>query len=64
MSDIATLFATDPLHLTEPDLDKIIAHMRASRHQFNAGARPAKATKPKSEKQKLAAQLDLKGIDL
>ena len=31
---ISELMARDPLHLTNTDLDKIIAHLREQRHRF------------------------------
>ena len=37
MSDIALLFAKDPLKHTREDIDSIIQTMRASRHQFKSG---------------------------
>lgn len=66
MSDLATLFARDPLELTDQDLDAIVAKLRESRHQFNAGNMRAGSTKPKTEKQKqaeeLGSKLDLKDL--
>lgn len=41
MTDIAELFARDPLDLTDQDLDAIIAKLRASRAAFNEGAKGA-----------------------
>jgi hypothetical protein len=52
MNDIAELMARDPLQLTKENIDAIIAEMRKSRHQFNAGNMTAGSTKPKTEKQK------------
>lgn len=52
MSDLAELFARDPLKLTNPDITLIIEEMRKSRHAFNAGNAKAGSTKPKTEKQK------------
>jgi len=67
MSDIAELFARDPLDLTKSDVTEIILHFRKCRSQFNLGNMSAGSTKPKSEKAKatdtLAAKLDLK-LDL
>lgn len=54
MSDLAELFARDPLQLSNADLDTIIAKMRAMRANFNAGNMKAGSTKPQSEKQKAA----------
>lgn len=64
MTDIATLFARNPLDLTTEDLTAIIEEMRKSRHAFNAGNMKAGSTKPKTEKQKqlasIADKLDIK----
>ena len=57
MSDLATLFARDPLELTNEDIRSIIEEMRKSRHAFNAGNAKAGSTKPKTEKQKAIASL-------
>lgn len=57
MSDLAQLFARDPLKLTDDDIKSIIEEMRKSRHAFNAGNAKAGSTKPKTEKQKAIASL-------
>ena len=57
MSDLQTLFDTDPLKLSAVDLSTIITEMRKSRHQFNLGNVKAGSTKPKTEKQKETASL-------
>lgn len=57
MSDLAELFARDPLNLTKSDIRSIIEEMRKSRHAFNAGNAKAGSTKPKTEKQKEIASL-------
>jgi len=57
MSDLAELFARDPLKLTDDDITAIITEMRKSRHAFNAGNAKAGSTKPKTEKQKTIASL-------
>jgi hypothetical protein len=57
VTDIATLFARDPLLLTRPDIDSIIDEMQKSRHAFNLGNKSAGSTKPKTEKQKAMADL-------
>jgi len=64
MSDLAQLFSTDPLSLSDQDLDKIIEYMRKSRHQFNLGDRKAKTTTKKSpeEAKSLLAALDVKDV--
>lgn len=51
MSDIATLFARNPLELTRADVDKMIDEFRKSRHAFNLGNMKAGSTKPPSAKQ-------------
>lgn len=55
--DIAELFARDPLQLTQENIRTIIAEMRKSRHQFNAGNQRAGSTKPKTAKQKQISSL-------
>lgn len=57
MSDLAELFARDPLSLTNEDITHIIEEMRKSRHAFNAGNMKAGSTKPKTEKQQAIANL-------
>lgn len=57
MSDLAELFARDPLNLTKEDIRSIIEEMRKSRHAFNAGNAKAGSTKPLSEKQKTIVSL-------
>lgn len=65
MSDLATLFARDPLKLTKDDIRSIVEEMRKSRHAFNAGNAKAGSTKPKTEKQKQVLELaDKMKIDL
>lgn len=58
MSDIATLFARDPLLLSREDIAAIIAHYRQARAQFNLGEKQAgkKPAGPKVER------LDLKDL--
>jgi len=62
-TDIAELFARNPLELTKDDISSIIAEMRKSRHAFNAGNMKAGSTKPLTEKQQqiatLASKLDI-----
>jgi hypothetical protein len=57
MTDLAELFARDPLNLTDPDIRLIIEEMRKSRHAFNAGNAKAGSTKPLSEKAKTIQSL-------
>lgn len=69
-TDIAKLFADDPLHLTNANLDAIIAKMRESRGQFALGNMKAGSTKGPTGKTKQAldalagVKLDLGGLDL
>jgi hypothetical protein len=64
MSDIATLFARDPLKMTDADIDKIIETMREKRHLFNSAPQPKgnKLTK-KEEEVSSGLKLDL-NLDL
>lgn len=57
MTDIATLFARDPLDLTKEDITSIIEEMRKSRHAFNLGNVKAGSTKPPTAKQKATNDL-------
>lgn len=63
MSDLATLFARNPLSLTRADIDTIVAEMRKSRHAFTLGNVKAGNTKPPTAKQKelqgLAAAMNI-----
>jgi hypothetical protein len=60
MTDIATLFARDPLKHTREDVDAIIAKMREARHTFNlAGKTPAQPKLTKAEKEVEGAGLKL-----
>jgi hypothetical protein len=62
-TDIAELFARDPLQLSEQDLNAIIGRLREQRAQFNLGNAMAGSMKPKTAKAKitqdLASKLDL-----
>lgn len=49
MSDLDTLFSTDPLKLSDQDIDKLIASYRAARNNFNLGVKPVKAAKEKTK---------------
>lgn len=67
MSDLAELFARDPLSYTKSgrELEIIIEEMRKKRGQFNLGnAKAGKVTAPTSEKAKAVAGLDIGGLDL
>lgn len=65
MSDLAELFARDPLNLSDADLDKMVEAYRENRKAFKLGN--MQAGKVPSPKQKaatdLASMLDLK-LDL
>lgn len=60
MSDIAELFARDPLKLSDQDLRTIIERFRAARGQFNLGNMKAGSTKPKTAKQQQTADVAAK----
>ncbi len=60
MSEISELFQRDPLSLTKPDIDAIIAYYREARAKFNLGEKAAGSTKKmKSD----APKIDSKGLD-
>lgn len=65
-TDIATLFATDPLKLSDQDIGRMVDKLREMRGQYVLGNAMAGSTKPKTEKQKatldLASKLDLGDI--
>jgi hypothetical protein len=67
MSDLAELFARDPLEYSQQDLSDIIRVMREKRKQFNLGNAKAGSTKPLTPKAKeslaIADKLGLK-LDL
>lgn len=61
-TDIALLFARDPLKMTNEDIDALIAAMREKRHLFTSApaAKGSKLTKKESEvADKLSLKLDL-----
>jgi len=63
MTDLAALFARDPLSLTSDDIESIIKTMRDKRSQFNLDGTSAKVTpakKPAKESALTAAGIDLK----
>lgn len=66
MSDIAQIFATDPLKLTRDDITAVIAEMRKKRAAFNLGNMKAGSTKPPTAKQSAIEALSAKvgGLDL
>ena len=45
MSDIARLFAEDPLNLTKENIDELISYYRNARAKFNEGEKAAGSTK-------------------
>lgn len=59
MTDINAIMQQDPLKLSEQDIDAIVDTMRAARKQFNMGNVKAGSTKPKTEKEKALAGLNL-----
>lgn len=66
MSDMAELFARDPLKHTRESIDEIIAYYRQARANFNLGEKSAGSTKkakapamPKGEK---LSSLDLDAL--
>lgn len=65
--DIQTLFARDPLGLSDQDFERIIVRFREAAKQFSLGNTSAGSTKPLTEKQKqtisLADKLNL-NLDL
>lgn len=65
MSDLAELFARNPLDLTRDDVTKIVEEMRKSRHAFNLGNMKAGSTKPPTAKQKeLTSLADKMGLKI
>ncbi len=65
MTDIALIFARDPLSYTKEgqELETVVREMRKARNNFNAGNMKAGSTKPKTEKQKAVAEL-LSGLSI
>lgn len=59
MSDLQTLFATDPLTYTKEkgELAQIVSEFRANRKKFLQGNIKAGSTKPTTEKQKVTNSL-------
>jgi len=60
MTDIAELFARDPLSLNDQDISLIVDEMRKSGHAFAAGNMKAGSTKPKTAAQKQLSELQSK----
>ena len=64
MKDMMTLFARDPLGLSNEDIDDIILHMRSLRTSFTSKPKPlakAKAKKPSKEETRLG---DLVNVEI
>jgi len=59
-STLAELFARDPLHTSDKDLDLIIAECRRLREEHKLGAMKLKAEKPKAKKKE--TQIDLEDL--
>jgi hypothetical protein len=63
-TDIARLFATDPLKHTTEDIDAMIERFRSARHLFNSGnataARPKTLTAGEKKVSQLGLTLDIK----
>ena len=67
MSDIAELFARDPLELSKQDIGEIVNYYRQKRAQFNLGDKTAGNTKKMKEstpKVKQSGEELLKGLGL
>jgi len=57
MSDLARLFAADPLTLTKDDISKMVSELRTNRHKFNSGDKNAgKSPTSKSPRQTKAEE--------
>jgi hypothetical protein len=63
VTDIATLFATDPHNLSDRDLDELISQFRQKRQQFQMGNKKAGSTKAPTPKQAAAKEI-LGGLKL
>jgi hypothetical protein len=64
MSEIAELFARDPLKLTREDRTKIIAHFRENREKYIAGVKAPKAVAEKKTKAPVQGKLSLDDLGL
>ena len=56
-TDIARIFALDPLGISNKDLKALITELRSYRHQFELGNIKAGSTKPKTDTQKAVVEL-------
>lgn len=65
-TDLQTLFARDPLSLSQQDLETIVRELRERRKQYNLGNQSAGKAKPVSAKaeaaRKVTGQLDIKEL--
>lgn len=57
MTDLAELYARDPLQYTKADITEIVTSLRAQRAQYTLGNMKAGSAKPKTEKQKKMSAL-------
>jgi len=63
MSDIARLFAEDPLSLTKENIDEIITYYRTARANFETGERAAGSTKKMKEASAPGAKVTTLDLD-
>jgi len=63
MTDIAALFAKDPLELTKDDIDAEIAYYRTARANFNNGEKAAGSTKKMKEASAPTAKVTTLDLD-
>lgn len=65
MSTLSELFAEDPLKLSDPDLDQIIAYMRDARARYALGDKSAGNTKKvaKTKVEKSTNPIDADSLD-
>lgn len=63
MSDIARLFAEDPLNLTKDNIDEIIGYYRNARANFNTGEKAAGSTKKMKEASAPGAKITTLDLD-
>lgn len=63
MSDMATLFATDPLKLTRDDLAEMVKEFRSSLHLFKTQGVAPKAAKP-AKPSKITSSLSLDDLGI
>lgn len=61
MSNLSEIFARDPLSLTKPDIQLVIARMREAQTQFDLGVKTpvAERKKPKAATKDLLKDLGL-----